>query len=71
MLTSSTSTGHLRMFQVVTAAGPMPTRSPAHSATGPVNTTMKALMIIMTPMTAVVTNRIGMVFQNGRPSGTS
>ncbi len=65
------STGHLAMFQAVTAADPMPSACPTLAASAPVTTTIRAEATSRTSMTRVTASRIGVVFQSGLPSGTS
>jgi hypothetical protein len=71
MLTSTTSTGHLAMSQIVTAVEPTPTSLPTCSASPPVTTTAIAETASRTTITSVMRTCCGRSFQNGRPSPTS
>ena len=71
MLTMITSTGHLAMSHVVTAAEPMPSPFPARRARLPVTTTISTDATSSTSMASVIPSRMGYAFQAGRPSGTS
>ena len=70
-LTTSRSTGHLAMFQTVTAVLPMPSRSPSFSASPPVSTTAIVEIASSVSSTRVSATRTGSVFQIGRPSSMS
>ena len=70
-LTTTSSTGHLAMFQTLTAVLPMPTRSPTFSASPPVRTTAIVEMASSVRSTSVSDTRTGSVFQIGRPSSMS
>ena len=66
-----TSTGHLAMSHVVTAAEPMPSTWPTCRASEPVTTTIAAEATSSTMSSTVTPRRSGSVFQAGLPSGTS
>ena len=61
-LTTNASTGHLAMFQIVTAVPPSPICFPIASASGPETTSA---------MRTSARTCSGRSFQNGRPSGFS
>ncbi len=69
--TTSSSTGHLAMPQIVTAVEPAPITSPTLRASGPVTTTAITDADSSTRVVMVTPIRIGIVFQIGRPSGMS
>jgi hypothetical protein len=59
------------MLHTLTKVLPRPMMSPAFSASGPVNTTARAVTVSRTSSTMVTPSRTGIFFQIGRPSGTS
>ncbi len=65
------STGHLAMSQAVIAAEPTPSTCPTWRARPPVTTTISADAPSSTMSRRVTPKRSGIVFQTGRPSGTS
>ena len=70
-LTTKASTGHLAIFQMVTAVEPKPISLPMASASGPVTTSAirtRAKSIVIPRVTSTCSGRS---FQNGRPSGDS
>ena len=69
--TTSSSTGHLAMSQIVTAECPTPITFPTCSASPPVNTTAAALTVSSTTVIRVTPRRRGIVVEIGRPSSTS
>ena len=69
--TRMTSTGHLAMSHVVTAAEPIPSTCPTCRASEPVTTTIVAETASSTMSNRVTPRRNGSVFHAGRPSGTS
>ncbi len=73
IITTATSsiTGHLAMFQTVTALSPRPITSPIERATEPLATKPIASTAISTTITSVITSCSGRSFQNGRVSSTS
>jgi hypothetical protein len=70
-LTTSSSTGHLAMFQTVTAVSLNPSNPPTCLASPPVRVTATALIASKTSSTSVSPTRVGRVFQIGRPSSMS
>ena len=69
--TTSISTGHFTMSQIVVAVLPIPSGSATASTIGPVSTSASATSASSTTMTNVTTICSGRSFQNGRPSGVS
>ena len=69
--TTAASTGHLAMFQTVTAVLPRPMALPTACASGPVTTRESATSATSTTAIRVMTICSGRSFQNGRPSPIS
>ena len=67
-LTTRRITGHLAMFQTVTAVSLSPITPPTCLARPPLSVTAMALIASSTSSTSVSTTRVGSVFQTGRPS---
>ena len=71
MITATRITGHLAMFQTVTASEPTPITWPTCFAKPPVRVTPTATAASISSIAIVVPTRVGRVFQIGRPSSTS
>ena len=70
-ITTTTITGHLAMFQTVTAVSPTPITSPIARASGPVTTIAIATIASSRTIARVIAICGGRRVQNGRPSSTS
>ena len=70
-LTTSSSTGHLAMSQIVTAVLPIPSSLPTWVASPPVTTTATAQIASIASNTTVTPTLTGMVIHIGRPSSMS
>ena len=69
--TTANRTGHLAMFQAVTAVSPRPTAEPTAPAIGPVRTSDTRTSASSTTSTSVTSICSGRSLMNERPSSTS